>query len=223
MTTPPDAEPDPERVETAPYGPGTPPGASPVPHSWFEDTFGLVVGAVVASLGLAMLRSVDAVTGGTAGLGLLISYATDIPFGVMFFAVNVPFFLLALRAKGWRFTLRSAIAVGLASVAADLHPIEPGTLPEVYAIAMGNLLAGIGLLILFRHRASLGGFNVLALTLQERLGWSAGYVQMVLDVAVILLALTVVPPMIVLLSALGAVLLSAVLVLNHRPGRYLGA
>lgn len=37
---------------------------------------------------------------------------------------------------------------------------------------------------------------------------------------VILLALTVVAPLNVLYSALGAVLLNLVLALNHRPGRY---
>ena len=63
-----------------------------------------------------------------------------------------------------------------------------------YAILAGNLLIGIGVLIVFRHSASLGGFNVLALLAQERLGWRAGHVQMGFDVAVVLLALTVVPP-----------------------------
>ncbi len=197
-------------------------------HSVVEDVFGILTGAFIASLGLNLLQAVDAVTGGTAGLALLLSYALPIPFGVLFFAVNVPFFLLAVRAKGWAFTVRSATAVALAAVLASLHPFAGLAdsiglaLNPVYAIVTGNLLAGVGLLMLFRHRASLGGFNILALTLQERLGWSAGYVQMGLDVAVVLLALTVVAPQTVLLSAAGAVVLSLVLVLNHKPGRYLG-
>jgi len=197
-------------------------------HSAIEDVFGILTGAFIASLGLNLLQAVDAVTGGTAGLALLLSYVLPIPFGVLFFAVNVPFFLLAIRAKGWAFTARSATAVALAAVLASLHPFASLAdtvgleLQPVYAILTGNLLAGVGLLMLFRHRASLGGFNILALTLQERLGWSAGYVQMGLDVAVVLLALTVVAPQTVLLSAAGAVVLSLVLVLNHKPGRYLG-
>jgi len=92
-----------------------------------------------------------------------------------------------------------------------------------YAAVGGNLIAGIGLLIVFRHGASLGGFNIVALVAQERLGWRAGYVQMVLDVLVVVGALTVVAPQNVLLSAVGAVVLNLVLALNHRPGRYTGA
>jgi len=81
----------------------------------------------------------------------------------------------------------------------------------------------VGLLILFRHQSSLGGFNILALLLQEKLKWRAGYVQMVLDVAIVLAALALVSPVMVLLSAAGATLLNFILALNHRPGRYLGS
>jgi uncharacterized membrane-anchored protein YitT (DUF2179 family) len=108
---------------------------------------------------------------------------------------------------------------------ASLHPAALGTLDidPVYGVLGGNLLAGVGLLILFRHQSSLGGFNIMALLLQEKLGWRAGYVQMVLDVAIVLSSLALVPPLLVLLSAAGATLLNLVLALNHRPGRYLGA
>jgi uncharacterized membrane-anchored protein YitT (DUF2179 family) len=78
------------------------------------------------------------------------------------------------------------------------------------------------MLMLFRHRSSLGGLNTLALIVQDRVGWRAGYVQMAFDVVIITASLFVVPPANVLLSATGAVVLNIVLALNHRPGRYLG-
>ena len=43
-----------------------------------------------------------------------------------------------------------------------------------------------------------------------------------LDVVIILVSFTVAPPLTVLLSAVGAVLLNLILALNHRPGRYHG-
>ncbi|MHA7143483.1 YitT family protein [Arthrobacter sp. TmT3-37] len=195
-----------------------------VRHSAFEDVLGIVTGTFTVSLGLFLLKTSGAVTGGTAGLALLLSYLGELPFSVLFFTVNVPFFALAVWKKGWDFTLRTMAAVALVSALSYLHPLALGNvmLDPLYAALGGNLLAGVGLLILFRHKASLGGFNILALILQERLGWRAGYVQMGLDTAVILTALTVVEPAGVLLSAVGAVLLNLVLALNHRPGRYLG-
>jgi len=44
----------------------------------------------------------------------------------------------------------------------------------------------------------------------------------VLDVAIVLAALALVAPLMVLLSAAGAVLLNFILALNHRPDRCLG-
>jgi uncharacterized membrane-anchored protein YitT (DUF2179 family) len=194
-----------------------------VPHTLLEDALGYVTSIVVTSLGLYLIQSVGAVTGGTAGLSLLVSYWTGLPFEVLFVLVNLPFFGLALSKKGIGFTLRSlgcVIAVSaMTRVHADLLPLDG--LDTVYGVVAGNLLVGLGLLVIFRHGASLGGFNVLALLLQERLDLRAGYVQMGLDVSVILLALFVVSPTTVLLSALGAVVLNIILAFNHRPGRYL--
>ncbi|MDT9595282.1 YitT family protein [Nocardioides zeae] len=197
----------------------------PVPHSPLENVLGVMTGTFVASLGLLFLTGVDAVTGGTAGLALLVVYASGLSFGVLFITVNLPFFVLAVVMKGWAFTLRSLLCVALVSGFSELHHrmVSLGDLSEPYAVVAGNVLVGIGLLIVFRHGASLGGFNVVALLAQERLGWRAGYVQMGLDVVVVLSAAAVTSLSMVLLSAVGAALLNLVLALNHRPGRYVGA
>jgi uncharacterized membrane-anchored protein YitT (DUF2179 family) len=195
-----------------------------IPHSRVEDLLGLATGAVVVSLGLYLLNAVHAVTGGTAGLSLLLSYAADVPFEVLFVAVNIPFFLLAIAQKGVRFTLRSLACVVCVSLLATMHArlVDLTAIERVYGVALGNLLAGIGLLILFRHGASLGGFTIVALLLQERVGLRAGYVQMLLDVCVVLGSFFVVDARTMVLSALGAVILNIVLAFNHRPGRYTG-
>jgi uncharacterized membrane-anchored protein YitT (DUF2179 family) len=77
------------------------------------------------------------------------------------------------------------------------------------------------MLIVFRHDASFGGFNVVSLWLQERRGWRAGWVQMGLDAAVVLggaLALgdwrRIAP------SAAALVAINFAIAVNHRPGRY---
>jgi len=201
--------------------------ATPAPalrHSLFEDAFGILSGTFVASLGIYLLKTAHAVTGGTAGLALLLSYGTGWAFGLLFFVVNLPFFVLALKTKGLDFSVRTLISITLVSGFAYLHPVmlpTPNLIP-IYATLVGNLLAGMGMLMLFRHRSSLGGLNTLALIVQDRVGWRAGYVQMAFDVTIIAAALFVVPPANVLLSAAGAVVLNIVLALNHRPGRYLG-
>jgi uncharacterized membrane-anchored protein YitT (DUF2179 family) len=193
-------------------------------HTLIEDAFGLLTGTFVVSLGVYLLKIAHAVTGGTAGLALLISYGSGWPFGLLFFAINLPFFVLAVGQKGWTFALRTLLSIALVSGFAFLHPVLMPNLvvDPIYAIVVGNLLAGIGMLMVFRHRASLGGLNTLALIAQDKFGWQAGWVQLGSDAVIIAAALMVVPPVNVALSVAGAVVLNMVLALNHRPDRYLG-
>lgn len=142
----------------------------------------------------------------------------------MFFLLNLPFYALAIWRMGWKFTLRTVCAVGLVSLFAELTPqwVRFAELNVVYAAVFGGFAIGIGLLILFRHRASLGGVNILALFLQERFGLRAGTFQMGIDALIVMAAVFVVPVDKVLLSVLGAVALNLVLAINHRADRYMG-
>ncbi|MBF4458922.1 YitT family protein [Pseudoclavibacter sp. VKM Ac-2867] len=197
---------------------------APPRHRALDDIAGLAVGVLVISFGLFLLKSGGLVTGGTAGLALLLGYVLPVPFGVIFVVVNLPFFALAARGKGWRFVVRSLASIALVSVLTSLHAsvagVGPLELPPVYAAVLGNVLCGVGLLILFRHNSSLGGFTVVALVAQERFGVRAGYVLLALDLLVMLASFTVLDPSQVLISALGAGVLSLIIMLNHRPGRY---
>lgn len=74
--------------------------------------------------------------------------------------------------------------------------------------------------MLFRHRASLGGVGIVALSLQQNRGWRAGKIQMVIDCAIVLAALFLVDASLIGYSLVGAVVLNLTLAVNHRPGRY---
>lgn len=195
-----------------------------VKHRWYENIAGLITGMFLASLGLFFLHSSHAVTGGTAGLGLLLSYATGLPVALLFPLVNVPFFALGVWKKGWKFTLRTIVCVTIVGFAADSHGLffHFNDLNPVYGTIAGNLLAGVGLLVLFRHGASLGGINVLALILQERMGWNAGLVQMCFDILLVLSSFFVAGLHTMLISAMGVIIMNIVIAFNHKPGRYLG-
>lgn len=200
-----------------------PPVATAPRHTPAEDLAGLLTGAFVASAGLFVLDGGGVVTGGTAGLALLLANVLPLAFGPLFLILSLPFVALAVSRKGWRFTLRSAMALAAVAVFSLLHPVavQVEHFDRAYAALAGNLAAGVGILIVFRHGASLGGFNVVALICQERRGWRAGYVQLGLDTAVIVAFFAVGDTTQVLLSAVGAVVLNLVLAMNHRPGRYL--
>jgi uncharacterized membrane-anchored protein YitT (DUF2179 family) len=193
-----------------------------VGHTLLDDAQAVATSVVLVSLGLSLLHAAGLLTGGTPGLAFLLSYATDLPLGLALFLVNLPFYALAWRGMGRRFTLRTAGAVTLLSGAVDLvaRMLSVRTVDAPYAAVAGGLLIGLGLLVLFRHGASFGGVNTLALFIHRRRGWSVGVVQMAVDAAILAGAFALLDPWRVAWSLLGAVVVNAVLMLNHRPGRY---
>lgn len=193
-------------------------------HRLYEDISAGLTGTLMVALGVALYTKATLLTGGTAGLALLLQYATQLDFGTLFFAINLPFYGLSILRMGWKLTVRTFLAVLLVSYFAKLTPDWLGIehLNPLYAAIMGGVLMGVGLLVLFRHRTSLGGVNILALYAQERYGIRAGYVQLSIDAAILLASLFVIDADKVALSLVGTAVLNLILATNHRPGRYMG-
>ena len=202
----------------------TPDLSTPSRHRLHEDLFAMVIGTVLVSLGIVFYSEVTLTTGSSAGLALLLQYVTGIPFGWLFFAINLPFYVLAILRMGWPFAIKTFICVGLVSLFTahfpnwlDIWRIEP-----LFAALVGGCLMGLGILSLFRHRASVGGINILSLFLQDRFGIRAGWFQLGVDAVILVFAFFVLPVDRVIYSILGAVTLNLIIGLNHRPGRYIG-
>ena len=191
-------------------------------HSLIEDAQGIAYGATMAAFGIVILTHLGLITGQTAGLAVLISYATGYGFGPVFFAVNLPFYVLGYLRMGWRFTLKTFVAVALLSGLSLWLPgqVSFATLnPWVGAVLFG-FLSGSALLALFRHGASLGGVGIVALMLQDRLGWRAGWVQLGFDAVLFALAFAVIEARLVLISFVGALVVNLVIAINHRRDRH---
>ena len=193
-------------------------------HSLVEDALALLWGTSFVALGLAIYQKAMLLTGSSSGIALLIHYATGYSFGLVFFLINLPFWYLAVTKMGWPFTIRTFVAVVLFSVLSRLTPgwIDISSINPFYAAIIGGGLMGTGLLILFRHRAGLGGFNVLALYLQDNYGIRAGYFSLGVDLIILATSLFILDWRQVMLSILGAAALNLVIAINHRQGRYVG-
>jgi uncharacterized membrane-anchored protein YitT (DUF2179 family) len=193
-------------------------------HSIFEDLFGLLSGSILFSVGLSLLHASGVLTGGTAGVALLVANNTSAQVGTVYLLIGIPFLLLALWKKGWRFTLRSSLNLAFVSFLTNEMPkiFEFQIQNKFVATIIANILLGVGMIVIFRHFSSLGGFNVIALLAQERLSIKAGYVQLSLDAIVLLSGLSSYSPQVVLMSLVGCVILNMSLAVNHRSDRYVG-
>lgn len=193
-------------------------------HRLYEDALAMISGTMFVSLGTLIYTKTMLTVGSSAGLALLLSYASGWGFGVIFFIVNLPFYILAVKRMGWAFTFRTFTAVALVSVLSKLNSqwIDFSHLDPLYATVIGGGLIGTGLLMLFRHRTGLGGINILAMYLQEKTGLRAGYFQLGVDLTILAMAFFVLPADRLALSVLGAAIANLILAINHKPGRYMG-
>lgn len=193
-------------------------------HTYFEDIQALLIGSLLAALGVTFFKTAGLLIGGTAGLAFLGQYASSYTFSEVFFIINLPFYILSYRQLGWRFTLKTFISVFLLSVFVEINTwfMQLSALNPFYAAIIGGLLIGAGLLILFRHEASLGGLNILAQYLSQKYAISIGKFQMGVDCVVLFLSIFIIDWTSIALSIVGAISLNLILVVNHKPGRYSG-
>lgn len=194
-------------------------------HTPIEDALAFLTGTALVALSVQFLQSSGLITGQIAGLSLVLSYWGDWPFGVVFFVLNLPFYFFAVARMGWAFTVKTFVAVALLSVLSEatgrLLTLDVGH-PALAAFLAG-ITAGTGLLVLFRHGATLGGIGIMALYIQDRLGIRAGLIQLGFDSLVFVLAAFLFPAPIVLWSLAGAALLNVIILMNHRRDRYVAA
>ncbi len=194
-------------------------------HSPWEDAFGILAGTALTALGIAILAHLGLLTGGVAGLAFLLHYSTGWNFGLVFFLLNLPFFVLAMGRMGRAFTIKTAIGITTLSLmtAFDDRFLTFGQIDPLVGSMLAGLLMGFGLLALFRHRSSAGGVGILAVYLQDRFGWRAGLTQLLIDLAILAASFTVASPLAIFYSVIGAVILNIFLAINHRNDRYRAA
>ncbi len=194
-------------------------------HAIWEDGLAFITGALVVGLAVEFLNFAGLITGQTAGLGVLIDRLSGLSFGQAFFLINLPFYIFAYLRMGARFTIKTAIAVTMVSLSADLLPyvFQIQTVHPIFAAFASGILAGFGLIIFFRHGASLGGIGIIAFWAQERLGIQAGWIQLGFDAVLFTAALLLLgTPLLVAYSLLGAAIVNIIVGVNHRQDRYIG-
>jgi uncharacterized membrane-anchored protein YitT (DUF2179 family) len=193
-----------------------------VAHTPLEDVQGLTIGCFLTSVGLVFLTQLGFLTGQTAGIALLIAYSMGWSFGLVFFLINLPFYVFAYIRLGLEFTLKSVFCVTAVSVLSDRLPrfIVFESLNPIIGTLVFGVIVGLGLLACFRHKGSLGGMGVLALVIQDSTGFKAGYTQILVDLAIFAVAMFIFPASVVAYSLLGAVVLNGVIAFNHRRDRY---
>lgn len=145
-------------------------------------------------------------TGGVAGAGAVIFYASGFPVQYTFFAVNIVLLVAAVKILGWKFCMKTIYAVVmltiLLSVAQTALMDYVATHPNAYklsaqglpmlvgdqafmACVIGAVLEGIALGIVFLNNGSTGGTDIIAAIVNKYRDVTMGQMMMFCDIIVI--------------------------------------
>ena len=155
-----------------------------------RDYLLVVIGALVTAVSFSwFFLPYDVAPGGVTGIATVLSSLTGLSVGLLSFLINVPLFLTGWRQVGWRFAVRSFVAMVLLSVFIDLLPPLNPAGDIMLATVFGGVLLGVGLGIVVRAGATTGGTDMAAKMIHRLVGFlSIATILFIIDATVVLIA-----------------------------------
>ena len=147
--------------------------------------FGLLINSIAWT---AFLLPHQISGSGVSGIGAIVYYATGIPMGYTYLAINVILILIALKVLGARFGIKTIYAVLLSAIMLTVlqRLIPEAVVKEKFMSAiLGGMLCGAGLGIVFTQGGSTGGTDIIALIINKYRNISPGRIILICDVFII--------------------------------------
>ncbi len=130
----------------------------------------MIVGLLISSIAInGFIRPAHLLSGGATGVSVAINYLTGINVGLLTFLINIPIFILGFIYLDKEFCILSLINMVIFSLLLGLttnigHYIKVDDI--ILRSLFGGALSGIGLGIVFKTRASMGGTDIICAILK---------------------------------------------------------
>lgn len=173
----------------------------------FRDYLLITFGLMCYAVGFNCFQlPYEITTGGVAGAGAVIFYATGFPVQYTFFLVNIILLAIAIKVLGWKFCVKTIYAVFMLTFLlgfvkeltiqfAQMHPQEfvlsKQGMPQIVrdnafmSCILGAALEGIGLGIVFLSNGSTGGTDIIAAIINKYKDVTLGQMMMLCDFIII--------------------------------------
>lgn len=160
-----------------------------------RDFLIILLGTTLISIDVKyVLDPAGLVTGGVSGLAIVIKFLTSqivdggIPLWVSNVLLNVPIFLFAIYAEGFRSIIRTGISFVIMSIELAVMPDLPLLTDDLLLTSVyGGILFGLGTGIILTARATSGGTDLLSKAIHSKLRFiSMGRLIQILDGAVVI-------------------------------------
>ena len=130
----------------------------------------IILGSAIYALSVSLfLDPNDLAPGGMTGIAVILNRLSRIDVGTLYFLLNVPVVLLGLWKFGWRFIIKTAVAIGCTSLFTNLlAPYGAVTEDLLLASVVGGMLMAVGMGLIFRARATTGGTDIIVKVLRQK-------------------------------------------------------
>ena len=162
-----------------------------------RDYFNITLGLMLYTFGFTVfLLPYEIVTGGIAGIGAIVFYATKFPVQWTFFIINAVLIVAALKELGLKFlakTIYATIAVTIMlDLAQNIVEMPDGTFYKLMgegndfmSLIIGCMLTGTALAIVFLSNGSTGGTDIIAAVVNKYYNVSLGKGLIMVDLVII--------------------------------------
>lgn len=153
----------------------------------------IIAGMALYAIGFTVfILPHEVVTGGMAGFGTLVYFASGcrIPVAVTMYTVNIAMLAMGYRILGRTFVVRTVFgATALSLMIGALEGIFATRAPLVaditMSVVMGGVICGLGIGLYFSHQGSAGGTDTIAALLEKTHNITLGQSMAFVDVAIV--------------------------------------
>jgi uncharacterized membrane-anchored protein YitT (DUF2179 family) len=145
-----------------------------------------VFGGFLYAFGLNSILVANGLTeGGFAGLSTLLHFLFGTSVGLIYFVVNMPLLILALRFMGGSFLLKTVIGIGIVTASLLLTAELPVSMEVKWlASLLAGAMSGLGRGLMFRSGYTTGGVDIVAFIVHRFTRFPRAYTILAFDVAV---------------------------------------
>ena len=154
------------------------------------QTILVVVGTALVAAGYNLFfMPHNLVSGGVAGVALLVWQMFKVPVGLQVLIYNIPILWWAWRDLGRKFLLLTLVGIGAMTLILTVMPVYAAVPDDPMLSAIfGGLLVGVGVGIAMRAGGSCGGLDVAAVAFNRRFSIPMGDVMLGFNAIVVVLA-----------------------------------
>lgn len=157
------------------------------------DLLFIILGSFIGSIGINLfLTHAKLLSGGVTGIALILQYLFKIQAGYTTLLLNIPLFFLSLKKLDKKFTIYSLVGILsfsfsliLTTPISNILNINDNLLYCLY----GGVVSGIGLGLVFAHRGSTGGLDIVSVLIRRKYSnFEIGNISFALNLIIVVIS-----------------------------------